>query len=86
MLDQILDEVTCLPAFYKLYHNSTVSSATEKGVHGLQTLVHGIFSLQNALLFTNFGSDLYSGTHAGSNTIHYFRAVHKVRVGPPRHT
>lgn len=42
----------CLRAFYMLYLDLTVKSAAEKVLWYLETLVCGIFSLQNAVLFT----------------------------------
>ncbi len=61
----------CLSAFYKLYLDLTVSSATEIVLCYLETSFRGIFSLQNALLSTNFGC---------TGRLHYFSAVHKVRA------
>ncbi len=64
-------EGMCFSALQKLNLNLTVKSATEKVWCCLGTSVLGIFSLQNALLSTNFGS---------TGRLHYFSAIHKVRA------
>ena len=46
-------------------------SAAEKVLWYLDTIARGIFSLQNALLSTNFGS---------TGRLHYFSAIPKVRA------
>ena len=46
-------------------------SAADKGLRCLKTSARGIFSLQNAVLSTNFGS---------TGRLHYFSATHKVRA------
>ena len=52
----IMYEGMCLHAFYKLHLDSTVSLPPKKVLCCLVTSAHGSFSLQNAVLSTNFGS------------------------------
>lgn len=59
----------CLRAFYKLHQNLTVSSTAEIVLWCLELLLAGFFSLQSALLSTNFGS---------TGRLHYLGAISQV--------
>ncbi|SMD37008.1 hypothetical protein SAMN04488029_3188 [Reichenbachiella faecimaris] len=61
----------CLRAFHNLHLDLTVKSATENFLSLFATSARGNFSLQDALLSKNFGS---------TGSLHYFRAIHKVRA------
>lgn len=56
-------EGMCFSAFYKLHLHLTVSSTAERVLSCLESLVCGVFSLQNALLSTNVGC---------TGRLHYF--------------
>ena len=62
-------EGKCLSAFYKMYRNSSVSTTSWIVLCCLETSVRWIFSLQNALLSTSFGS---------TGRLHYFTAINQV--------
>ncbi|MEO1254718.1 MAG: hypothetical protein AAFY41_07525 [Bacteroidota bacterium] len=60
-----------LACFLKSASGLDRESAAERGLCGLEISACGIFSLQNAVPSTNFGS---------TGRLHYFSAVHKVRA------